>query len=127
MNKKFSAFPVVIALAALLVNTFSVFAYSTKMSDVRTCAQAALVDIPSHRVDYDRLYNSTPCPVVASASVLLIPVTNLDATRSRFASFKDQQADLASGGNLLEKSSTTPSMDRRFLSFKESQAERMSH
>lgn len=126
MNKKLSAFPMVIALAALLVNNFAVFAQTAEMPAATTCSQSAnLVDIPSRRVDYNRLDHPKPCPVVLGTSINLIPTTGLYASRSRFAAFKEQQADLASGGQELQ--SKTSTMDPRFAAFKERQAEQMSH
>lgn len=105
---------IVLALAALLISTFSAWAHPaegiastpdpTAFVPCRGVIEraekvASGIDIPARWADYVLLENSSHCLVVAGVSTMLIPNTGLARKMdARFAAFKDRQAEARSFG-----------------------------
>ncbi len=124
MNMKRSTFVIGLALVALFANTFSAAAYPAELPEISSCNQTtASVDIPARRVDYLRMSNPIPCPVVAGTSNFQIPLTGISAFPDRHIAFKDLQADLLSGDYFHARVENHLLIDARFAAFKDRQAE----
>jgi curli biogenesis system outer membrane secretion channel CsgG len=107
MNPKRSLLVVTIALVAVIANVFSVFAYPAEMPEVTpaqnqpnacqlNAAASAQIDIPAHRSDYNALDRVAKCTMTGfKVDAAIIPVTG--APTSKYAAFKELQADLMSG------------------------------
>jgi hypothetical protein len=132
MNTK-SKFAVLIALAAGLINTFTVFAHPAEQPYVTplpqnqslTCeevkAQAAQVDTPMRKADYDILDKTANCGVTPTSKVHLLLVAAPAVQDSRYAEFKEMQADQLNARRTYHNTRTaTP-----FADFKTQQAEQM--
>jgi len=133
MKTKRSMFAVMVTLAAVLANVIPAFAYPAEMPEVtpqkeqsnacQLSAEASTqIDIPSRRIDYIVLDRAMQCASGGlKVDLLIVPVTGVQ--KSRYAIFKELQADLMSGGEIRSKTADKT----RFYDFKARQAEERSY
>ncbi len=133
MKTKRSMFAVMVALVAVFANVIPAFAYPAEMPEVtpqkeqsNACQLSSVaftqIDIPSRRIDYILLDRAMQCAAGGKkGDLLIVPVTGVQ--KSRYAIFKELQADLMSGGEIKSSSANRT----RFYEFKAQQAEERSY
>ncbi len=135
-NKRIFQYSVVLALAALLINPFSIWAHpaegpenSVPLSATIPCQVVleteeevlASIDIPSRRAEYAAIDRIVYCLRLAEMESTIPSTGRPRLDRERFFQMKERQAELMDRSGVPAHSE----VDQRWIEFKERQAELM--